>query len=77
MIEEWVVETMFTKENCDQVRERLEELTRYAVTAGVRKSIEYSERHPLRVIAGIAGAGALLGIILRSRSKQLAHDNLQ
>lgn len=53
----------------DVVRERLEDLAQYAVSAGLRKSREYAEENPLKVIAGIAGVGIALGVFLCARRK--------
>lgn len=61
--------TMLCNEECNQVRERLEEVAQYAIAAGLRKSREYSEQHPLRIIAAIAGASFLVGVFLRARKK--------
>ena len=53
----------------DVVRERFDELAKYAVSAGLRKSREYAEQNSLKVIAGIAGAGILLGMFLSAGRK--------
>jgi ElaB/YqjD/DUF883 family membrane-anchored ribosome-binding protein len=52
-----------------EVRARLEDLTQYVISTGLRTSREYTEQHPLKVIAGLAGAGFLIGVFLRARKK--------
>jgi ElaB/YqjD/DUF883 family membrane-anchored ribosome-binding protein len=53
----------------DEVRVRLKDLAQYVVSTGLRTAWEYTEQHPLKVIAGLTGAGFLLGVFLRARKR--------